>query len=98
MVNQKFKDEYIDKDDYSFFDNIDKKKSKIFRTILVFMLIIYLYATYVVVNKVFLVPRERREPKLLFVILILIFALLYFIYHEIALLCTKFIINNTYPI
>ena len=59
------------------------------------MLIIYLYATYVVVNKVFLVPRERREPKLLFVILILIFALLYFIYHEIALLCTKFIINNT---
>tara|TARA_B100000925_G_C21908635_1_gene430483 strand:- start:318 stop:614 length:297 start_codon:yes stop_codon:yes gene_type:complete len=98
MVNQKFKDEYIDKDDYSFFDNIDKKKSKIFRTILVFMLIIYLYATYVVVNKVFLVPRERREPKLLFVILILIFTVLYFIYHEIALFCTKFIINNTYPI
>ena len=98
MVNQKFKDEYIDKDDYSFIDNIDKEKSKIFRTILVFMLIIYLYATYAVVNKVFLVPRHRREPKLLFVILILIFAVLYFVYHEIALLCTKFIINNTYPI
>ena len=98
MTNENFKDVYIDRDDYLFLNKINNNNIGLFRVILVILLIVFLYTTYVVVNKVFLIPKEVREPKLLFVVYILIFAIMYFIYHEIAIVITNTIVNNIYPI
>jgi len=98
MTNENFKDIYIDRDDYLFLNKINNNNIGLFRVILVILLIVFLYTTYVVVNKVFLIPKEVREPKLLFVVYILIFAIMYFIYHEIAIVITNTIVNNIYPI
>ena len=98
MTNENFKDVYIDRDDYLFLNKINNNNIGLFRVILVILLIVFLYTTYVVVNKVFLIDKEMREPKLLFVVYILIFAIMYFIYHEIAIVITNTIVNNIYPI
>lgn len=98
MTNENFKDIYIDRDDYLFLNKINNNNIGLFRVILVILLIVFLYTTYVVVNKVFLIPKEVREPKLLFVVYILILAIMYFIYHEIAIVITNTIVNNIYPI
>lgn len=98
MTNENFKDIYIDRDDYLFLNKINNNNIGLFRVILVILLIVFLYTTYVVVNKVFLIPKEVREPKLLFVVYILIFTIMYFIYHEIAIVITNTIVNNIYPI
>lgn len=98
MTNENFKDVYIDRDDYLFLNKINNNNIGLFRVILVILLIVFLYTTYVVVNKVFLINKEIREPKLLFVVYILILAIMYFIYHEIAIVITNTIVNNIYPI
>lgn len=98
MTNENFKDIYIDRDDYLFLNKINNNNIGLFRVILVILLIVFLYTTYGVVNKVFLLPRHMREPKLLFVVYILILAIMYFIYHEIAIIITNTIVNNIYPI
>lgn len=98
MTNENFKDIYIDRDDYLFLNKINNNNIGLFRVILVILLIVFLYTTYVVVNKVFLIDKQMREPKLLFVVYILIFAIMYFIYHEIAIVITNTIVNNIYPI
>lgn len=98
MTNENFKDVYIDRDDYLFLNKINNNNIGLFRVILVILLIVFLYTTYVVVNKVFLIDKKMREPKLLFVVYILIFAIMYFIYHEIAIVITNTIVNNIYPI
>lgn len=98
MTNENFKDIYIDRDDYLFLNKINNNNIGLFRVILVILLIVFLYTTYGVVNKVFLIDKEMREPKLLFVVYILILAIMYFIYHEIAIIITNTIVNNIYPI
>jgi|TARA_B110000259_G_scaffold188476_1_gene247906 hypothetical protein len=98
MTNENFKDVYIDRDDYLFMDKINDKNILLFKIILFSLLISFLFITYKVVDKVFLVQKNKREPKLLFVVYVLIFTLLYFVYHEFAVGLTNIIINNSYPI
>ena len=98
MTQEDFKNQYIDKDDYEFMRQIDDKNITLFRIILYTLLAILLFTTYIIINRVFLVPKNERAPKLLFVVYILIVSLFYFIYHEFAAWLTIFIINNSYPI
>ena len=98
MAEEDFKNQYIDKDDYEFMRQIDDKNITLFKIILYTLLTMLLFATYIIINRVFLVPKHEREPKLLFVVYILIVSLFYFVYHEFAARLTIFIVNNSYPI
>ena len=72
-----FKNQYIDKDDYEFMRQIDDKNITLFKIILYTLLAILLFTTYIIINRVFLVPKKERAPKLLFVVYILIVSLFY---------------------
>ena len=98
MTEEDFKNQYIDKDDYEFMRQINDKNIVLFKIIIYTLLAMLLFITYIIINRVFLVPKKNREPKLLFVVYILIVSLFYFVYHELAARLTIFIINNSYPI
>jgi len=98
MTEEDFKNQYIDKDDYEFIRQIDNKNIVLFKIILYTLLAMLLVATYIIINRVFLVPKQEQEPKLLFVVYILIVSLFYFFYLEFTVRLTNFIVNNSYPI
>ena len=97
MTNENFKDEYIDKDDYLFQSEIDEKNLNLFRFILVVVLTIFVYTTYLVVNRVFF-NKEHPAPKLLLVLYILVISFFYLVYHTFPVQITNIIVNNSYPI
>jgi len=97
MTNEDFKNEYIDGDNYEFTKKINNKNIIFFRVTLFTLLGALLFITYIIINRVFFVS-DKKAPKLLLVVHILIILLLYLVYYEIAVGLTNFIVNNTYPI
>ena len=97
MTNENFKDEYLDKDDYLFMDKIEDNNINIFRAILLTLMLIFIYVTYFVIDRVFF-NKENPAPKLLLLLYILVLAFFRIIYYEFSVEITNIITNNSYPL
>lgn len=96
-IDENFKNEYLDGDNYLFMDKIKQKNMDLFRIILLIIIISVLYISYLVINRVFF-STTNPAPKLLLVLYIFILTLFYLIYLEFSVKITNIIIDNSYSI